>query len=105
MLAGDAAHVHSPAGGQGMNLGITDAVALAGALSTVLHGGPDTLDAYSAAQRQRAQQVLTLTGRLARVATLPRSLRPIRNSAMRAAAHVPAVRRQLAWRLSGLVYR
>jgi 2-polyprenyl-6-methoxyphenol hydroxylase-like FAD-dependent oxidoreductase len=105
LLAGDAAHVHSPAGGQGMNLGITDAVALAGALSTVLHGGPDTLDAYSAAQRQRAQQVLTLTGRLTRMATLPRSLRPIRNSTMRAAAHVPAVRRQLAWRLSGLVYR
>jgi 2-polyprenyl-6-methoxyphenol hydroxylase-like FAD-dependent oxidoreductase len=105
MLAGDAAHVHSPAGGQGMNLGITDAVALAGALSTVLHGSSDTLDAYSAAQRQRAQQVLTLTGRLTRVATLPHSLRPIRNSAMRAAAHVPAVRRQLAWRLSGLVYR
>ncbi len=105
LLAGDAAHVHSPAGGQGMNLGITDAVALAGALSTVLHGGPDTLDAYSATQRQRAQQVLTVTGRLTRMATLPRSLRPIRNWAMRAAAHVPAVRRQLAWRLSGLVYR
>ncbi|MGB9224801.1 FAD-dependent monooxygenase [Mycobacterium sp.] len=105
LLAGDAAHVHSPAGGQGMNLGITDAVALAGALSSVLYGGPDTLDAYSATQRQRAQQVLTVTGRLTRMATLPRSLRPIRNSAMRAAAHVPAVRRQLAWRLSGLVYR
>ncbi|MGB9302178.1 MAG: FAD-dependent monooxygenase [Mycobacterium sp.] len=105
LLAGDAAHVHSPAGGQGMNLGITDAVALAGALSTVLHGGPDTLDAYSATQRQRAQQVLTVTGRLTRMATLPRWLRPIRNSAMRTAAHVPAVRRQLAWRLSGLVYR
>jgi 2-polyprenyl-6-methoxyphenol hydroxylase-like FAD-dependent oxidoreductase len=105
LLAGDAAHVHSPAGGQGMNLGITDAVALAGALSDVLRGGPDALDAYSAAQRQRAQQVLILTGRLTRMATLPRSLRPIRNSAMRMAAHVPAVQRQLAWRLSGLVYR
>jgi 2-polyprenyl-6-methoxyphenol hydroxylase-like FAD-dependent oxidoreductase len=105
LLAGDAAHVHSPAGGQGMNLGITDAVALAGALATVLRGGADTLDAYSATQRQRAQQVLTLTGRLTRMATLPRSLRPIRNSAMRLAARVPAARRQLAWRLSGLVYR
>jgi 2-polyprenyl-6-methoxyphenol hydroxylase-like FAD-dependent oxidoreductase len=106
LLAGDAAHVHSPAGGQGMNLGITDAVALAGALDDVLHGGPDTaLDAYCAAQRQRAQQVLTLTGRLTKISTLPRPLRPIRNSVMRLAAHVPAVRRQLAWRLSGLVYR
>ncbi len=108
LLAGDAAHVHSPAGGQGMNLGILDAVALAAALDEVLHGDPDkdtALDAYCATQRQRAQQVLTLTGRLTRISTLPRPLRPIRNSAMRLAAHIPAVRRQLAWRLSGLVYR
>jgi 2-polyprenyl-6-methoxyphenol hydroxylase-like FAD-dependent oxidoreductase len=106
LLAGDAAHVHSPAGGQGMNLGITDAVALAKALAEVLnHGQADTLDAYSASQRQKAQQVLTLTGRLTKVSTMPRPLRPIRNSAMRLAAHVPAARRQLAWRLSGLDYR
>lgn len=60
-----------------MNLGITDAVALADALTEVLHGGPDAaLDAYSAAQRRRAERVLKLTGRLTRVATLPRPLRP-----------------------------
>jgi 2-polyprenyl-6-methoxyphenol hydroxylase-like FAD-dependent oxidoreductase len=106
LLAGDAAHVHSPAGGQGMNLGITDAIALAAALSDVLRGGSETaLDAYGSAQRQRAGQVLKLTGRLTRIATLPRPLRPIRNSAMRLAAQVPAVRRQLAFQLSGLVYR
>lgn len=106
LLAGDAAHVHSPAGGQGMNLGITDAIALAEALTDVLRGGPETaLDAYCTAQRERAQRVVTLTGRLTRIATLPRPLRPIRNTAMRLAAHVPAARRQLAWRLSGLVYR
>ncbi len=39
LLAGDAAHVHSPAGGQGMNLGIQDAVALGDALAAVLGGG------------------------------------------------------------------
>ncbi|OBH88844.1 FAD-dependent oxidoreductase [Mycobacterium sp. E2733] len=103
LLAGDAAHVHSPAGGQGMNLGITDAVALAEALAAVLRGGSDAaLDAYSAAQRRRAERVLKLTGRLTRVATLPRPLRPLRNTGMRLAAGVPAVRRQLAVRLSGL---
>ncbi|UXA05986.1 FAD-dependent monooxygenase [Mycobacterium sp. SMC-2] len=103
LLAGDAAHVHSPAGGQGMNLGITDAISLAGALTEVLSGGPDSaLDAYAAAQRRRAGQVLKLTGRLTRVSTLPRPLRPIRNSGMRLAARVPAVRRQLAVQLSGL---
>jgi 2-polyprenyl-6-methoxyphenol hydroxylase-like FAD-dependent oxidoreductase len=103
LLAGDAAHVHSPAGGQGMNLGITDAIALADALAEVLRGGSDTaLDAYATAQRRRAEQVLKMTGRLTRIATLPRPLRPIRNSGMRLAARVPAVRRQLAVQLSGL---
>ncbi len=103
LLAGDAAHVHSPAGGQGMNLGITDAIALADALAEVLHGSSDTaLDAYATAQRRRAEQVLKLTGRLTRIATLPRPLRPIRNSAMRLAARVPTLRRQIALQLSGL---
>jgi 2-polyprenyl-6-methoxyphenol hydroxylase-like FAD-dependent oxidoreductase len=103
LLAGDAAHVHSPAGGQGMNLGITDAISLAGALSEVLRGAPDAaLDAYASAQRRRAEQVLKLTGQLTRIATLPRPLRPARNAAMRTAARIPAVRRRLAMRLSGL---
>lgn len=102
LLAGDAAHVHSPAGGQGMNLGINDAVTLAEALT---EPSDAALDAYSATQRGRAQQVLKLTGRLTKVSTMPRPLRPVRNSAMRVAAHVPAVRRRLAWRLSGLVNR
>jgi 2-polyprenyl-6-methoxyphenol hydroxylase-like FAD-dependent oxidoreductase len=106
LLAGDAAHVHSPAGGQGMNLGITDGISLATALSEVLQGGSDAaLDRYCAVQRRRAEQVLRLTGRLTRVSTLPRPLRPIRNAGMRLAAQVPAVRRQLALQLSGLRYR
>jgi 2-polyprenyl-6-methoxyphenol hydroxylase-like FAD-dependent oxidoreductase len=89
-----------------MNLGITDAISLASALSEVLGGGSDTaLDAYGTAQRRRAEQVLKLTGRLTRIATLPRPLRPIRNSGMRLAARVPAVRRQLALQLSGLSHR
>ena len=50
LLAGDAAHVHSPAGGQGMNLGIQDAVALADALTSVLSGGLD--DAARRVQRR-----------------------------------------------------
>jgi 2-polyprenyl-6-methoxyphenol hydroxylase-like FAD-dependent oxidoreductase len=86
-----------------MNLGITDAIALADALAEVLHGGSDTaLDAYATAQRRRAEHVLKLTGRLTRIATLPGPLRPIRNSGMRLAARVPAVRRQIAVQLSGL---
>jgi 2-polyprenyl-6-methoxyphenol hydroxylase-like FAD-dependent oxidoreductase len=106
LLAGDAAHVHSPAGGQGMNLGIQDAVALADALTAVLGGAADrALDDYAAARRPIAQQVITLTDRLTRLATLPRAARPVRNAIMGVAGRVPAVRRALAWRLSGLVYR
>jgi 2-polyprenyl-6-methoxyphenol hydroxylase-like FAD-dependent oxidoreductase len=106
LLSGDAAHVHSPAGGQGMNLGIQDAVALADALAGVLGGAPDgTLDDYSAARRPIAQQVVEMTDRLTRLATLPRVARPVRNAAIGLAGRVPFVRRALAMRLSGLVYR
>ncbi len=106
LLAGDAAHVHSPAGGQGMNLGIQDAVALADALAGVLDGEPDSvLDDYSAARRPIAQQVVEMTDRLTRLATLPRAARPVRNAAIGLAGRVPSVRRALAMRLSGLVYR
>ena len=106
LLAGDAAHVHSPAGGQGMNLDIQDAVALADALATVLAGGADSaLDEYADARRPIAKQVVSLTDRLTRLATLPAALRPIRNAVIGVAGRFPAVQRALAWRLSGLVYR
>jgi 2-polyprenyl-6-methoxyphenol hydroxylase-like FAD-dependent oxidoreductase len=106
LLAGDAAHVHSPAGGQGMNLGIQDAVALADALTQVLGGAPDAvLDDYAAARRPIAQQVIALTDRLTRLATLPRAVRPVRNVAIGLAGRIPAVRSVLARRLSGLVHR
>jgi 2-polyprenyl-6-methoxyphenol hydroxylase-like FAD-dependent oxidoreductase len=106
VLAGDAAHVHSPAGGQGMNLGIQDAVALADALTDVLNGAPDdVLDEYATTRKSFAAQVITLTDRLTRLATMPRALRPVRNVAIGLASRIPAVRRALAWRLSGLVYR
>lgn len=106
LLAGDAAHVHSPAGGQGMNLGIQDAVALAAALAGVLGGAADSvLDEYSSARRPIAQQVVEMTDRLTRLATLPRAARPMRNAAIGVAGRIPAVQRALAMRLSGLVYR
>jgi len=106
LLAGDAAHVHSPAGGQGMNLGIQDGVALAGALAAVLAGASDSvLDEYNATRRPIAQQVVEMTDRLTRLATLPRAARPIRNTAIGLIGRVPSVQRAFAMRLSGLVYR
>ena len=111
LLAGDAAHVHSPAGGQGMNLGIQDAVVLADALADALGvglqdgGSEQALDDYSATRRPIAKQVVELTDRLTRLATLPRALRPLRNVFLGIAGRIPAARRILAARLSGLVYR
>jgi 2-polyprenyl-6-methoxyphenol hydroxylase-like FAD-dependent oxidoreductase len=106
LLAGDAAHVHSPAGGQGMNLGIQDAVALSEALAAVLGGGAQSLlDDYSATRRPIARDVVSLTDRLTRLATMPRMARPIRNLAFGLAGRFPFVQRALAMRLSGLVYR
>ncbi|WP_375483927.1 FAD-dependent oxidoreductase [uncultured Jatrophihabitans sp.] len=61
-LAGDAAHVHSPAGGQGMNTGIQDAYNLAWKLAAVVNGAPQTLlDTYDAERRPIAAGVLALS--------------------------------------------
>ncbi len=105
VLAGDAAHVHSPAGGQGMNMGILDAVRLADALQAALAGRMEALDAYASERRPVAEQVVALADRLTRLATVPPALRALRNLFLRTVAMLPAVRRTLAWRLSGLVYR
>jgi 2-polyprenyl-6-methoxyphenol hydroxylase-like FAD-dependent oxidoreductase len=105
LLAGDAAHVHSPAGGQGMNAGILDAMSLAGALEQALADKVSALDAYGAQRRPVAQQVVAFADRLTRLATVRPGLRGLRNLLLSTVSRLPAIRRQLAWRLSGLVYR
>jgi 2-polyprenyl-6-methoxyphenol hydroxylase-like FAD-dependent oxidoreductase len=106
LLAGDAAHVHSPAGGQGMNLGILDGVQLAHALcSALMAGDASMLDAYAAERRPVAQQVIGLADTLTRLATVRPALRAVRNAVLRTLSLVPAFRARLAMRLSGLVYR
>jgi 2-polyprenyl-6-methoxyphenol hydroxylase-like FAD-dependent oxidoreductase len=105
LLAGDAAHVHSPAGGQGMNAGILDALGLADALAQALAGNGQALDAYGATRRPIAQQIVAFADRLTRLATVRPALRPLRNLVLRVVSRLPAFRRTLAWRLSGLVYR
>jgi 2-polyprenyl-6-methoxyphenol hydroxylase-like FAD-dependent oxidoreductase len=64
-LAGDAAHVHSPAGGQGMNTGIQDAHNLGWKLAAVLRGAsPGLLDTYQAERLPVAAAVLALSNDL-----------------------------------------
>lgn len=63
LLAGDAAHIHPPIGGQGLNLGIQDAVNLGWKLAAQVHGwAPDALlDTYQAERRPVAEEVLDNT--------------------------------------------
>jgi 2-polyprenyl-6-methoxyphenol hydroxylase-like FAD-dependent oxidoreductase len=63
LLAGDAAHVHSPAGGQGLNIGVQDAVNLGWKLAQVVSGkSPDSLlDTYQAERHPIAARVLQTT--------------------------------------------
>jgi 2-polyprenyl-6-methoxyphenol hydroxylase-like FAD-dependent oxidoreductase len=63
LLAGDAAHVHSPFGGQGMSLGLSDAANLGWKLATVIRGEmPESLlDTYTAERRPIAEAVLANT--------------------------------------------
>jgi 2-polyprenyl-6-methoxyphenol hydroxylase-like FAD-dependent oxidoreductase len=66
-LAGDAAHVHSPAGGQGMNTGIQDAYNLGWKLEGVLKGAPDALlDTYEEERLPVAANVLGVSTKLYR---------------------------------------
>ena len=104
LLAGDAAHVHSPAGGQGMNTGIQDAVALGRALAAVLGGRADEtrLDQYERTRRPVAERVVSFTDRATRMATLRTAgSRAMRNAAISVISRIPPVRRWLANELAG----
>jgi 2-polyprenyl-6-methoxyphenol hydroxylase-like FAD-dependent oxidoreductase len=105
LLMGDAAHVHSPAGGQGMNTGLVDAIVLGDALTRLLRdGAPDSvLDDYARTRRPAAQSVLALAGRLTRIATVRSvTLRRLRNLAMKILDRVPAFKRMMKLGFSGL---
>ncbi|MEX0938814.1 MAG: FAD-dependent monooxygenase [Pirellulales bacterium] len=71
-LLGDAAHVHSPVGGQGMNIGVQDAYNLGWKLAMVLQrrAGPELLDSYDLERRPVALAVRRGTDRATRVITL-----------------------------------
>jgi 2-polyprenyl-6-methoxyphenol hydroxylase-like FAD-dependent oxidoreductase len=104
-LAGDAAHVHSPAAGQGMNTGIADAFDLANRLAAVVSGRADesTLDSYERQRRHAALEVLEFTDRMTRIATLTNPVaRWLRNAAAGRIVGIGPVRRRITMWITGL---
>jgi 2-polyprenyl-6-methoxyphenol hydroxylase-like FAD-dependent oxidoreductase len=103
LVAGDAAHIHSPAGGQGMNTGLHDAANLAWKLALVVGGGtsPDLLDTYQDERHPIAAGVLEFTHNLVRVFTVssPRK-RWLRDRILPIAMSIPTVERRFAARMS-----
>jgi hypothetical protein len=84
-LAGDAAHIHSPFGAQGMNTGLQDAWNLAWKLRLALAGvaTPALLDSYSVERHRVAQRVIRVTDTITRVtATRNRAARAVRRRAI-----------------------
>ncbi len=98
-LMGDAAHIHSPAGGQGMNTGMQDAINLAWKLAYVLRGyAPmEILDTFSVEREQIGQQILAMTGRVTKMMLLQNPiLKRLRNTFLALMLSVPPITRLLA---------
>ena len=107
-LAGDAAHVHSPLGGQGMNTGIGDAMNLGWKLAGAVRGtaAAGLLDSYQAERHPVGTRVLRLTdafNKLVLGTSAPR--RAFRRVAVTAILALPAGRRTMGGLLSGIGIR
>ncbi|MFE1381940.1 FAD-dependent monooxygenase [Streptomyces sp. NPDC058740] len=102
-LAGDAAHVISPAGGQGMNTGMQDAFNLAWKLSGVLRGefGESILDSYDSERRAVSHEVARSTALLTKAGLVDTPAKvALRNAAFTAADRTGLFQRKLAPQLS-----
>ena len=109
-VAGDAAHLHSPAGGQGLNTGIQDAFNLAWKLALVVRGGAreSLLDSYTAERRPVAQAVLRGSDRATRMVTLRGEVaQHLRNGLLGVLGEFDFIRRRIVLGLSelGIAYR
>ncbi|MGW5425168.1 FAD-dependent oxidoreductase [Streptomyces sp. NPDC003943] len=103
-LAGDAAHVHSPAGGQGMNTGLQDAANLSWKLAAVLRGeasDPEALlDSYQAERHPVGSRVLRSSGAIVRLAM---AHTPLQRAARTAAARLLGTVKPAAARAMGQI--
>jgi 2-polyprenyl-6-methoxyphenol hydroxylase-like FAD-dependent oxidoreductase len=106
-LLGDAAHIHSPVGGQGMNMGMQDAFNLAWKLGLVIgHGGnPALLDSYEPERRPIDEAVLRQTDRATRLVSLHGTVtRFVRDHLMALATRLPVVVEKLGEAISGIAF-
>jgi 2-polyprenyl-6-methoxyphenol hydroxylase-like FAD-dependent oxidoreductase len=97
-LAGDAAHIHSPVGGQGMNIGIQDAYNLAWKLALVVrgHAGEPLLASYEPERRRVDEGVVDLTHRATTMVMLRNPvLQALRNAVVRIAGRLDAVQQRM----------
>ncbi len=104
-LAGDAAHVHSPAGGQGMNTGLQDAANLSWKLAAVLQGHAPAalLDSYQAERHPVGKMVLRSSGAILRIALLHSAPgRAARALAGRLLTHLRPLSRRAIGAVSGI---
>jgi 2-polyprenyl-6-methoxyphenol hydroxylase-like FAD-dependent oxidoreductase len=104
-LAGDAAHVHSPAGGQGLNTGVQDAYNLAWKLALVLQRqAPESLlDTYQTERHPVGQQAIRSSDILLRTMFQPNTaVRTGRNFAVRILVPLPPLQHVISENLSGL---
>jgi 2-polyprenyl-6-methoxyphenol hydroxylase-like FAD-dependent oxidoreductase len=103
-LAGDAAHIHSPIGGQGMNTGVQDAHNLAWKLALVAAGrGTDALlESYSHERHAVGKEVLRQTDLVTKLGLLHGPLVALRNHVARCVTSLDAVRRQIGRNTSEL---
>ena len=109
-LAGDAAHVHSPAGGQGMNTGMQDAFNLGWKLAAVIDssGDPVLLDSYEAERHPVAARVIEQTTKLTDMGTIDSQIaRTVRNTALRLVSRIAPVRQRVVEQLeeTDIAYR
>ncbi|MEV6809359.1 FAD-dependent monooxygenase [Streptomyces sp. NPDC051129] len=107
LLAGDAAHVHSPAGGMGMNTGLQDAANLGWKLAAVVRGraGEPLLDSYERERHPVGRQTLRISGAITRgVLSAPRSrtVRRLRDLALPAVSRLSSLTALGESRLSGI---
>lgn len=104
-LAGDAAHVHSPAGGQGMNTGIQDAANLSWKLAAVLRGtgNDELLDSYQAERHPVGRDVLRSSGAIIRLAMAHNPLqRAFRSVMTRVVGRVGPITRKATGMVTGI---